>query len=75
MVNAMEIKFKVNKTNYTLTSDRRNWILCPVGKPKDKTFFSTIGGLLEDLYQTELKLGDVKTFRGLARHSLSLIHI
>ena len=68
----MNIKFKINKTNYVLISDKRNWIYYPVGKPKEKAFFSTIGGLLEDLYQSGLKDNEVTTFRDLARHSGSV---
>ena len=68
----MNIKFLINKTYYILTSDKRNWILYPVTKPRDKTFFSTIGGLLEDLYQTEIKSSNVKSFKELIKHSESI---
>ena len=65
----MDIHFKINKTDYNLTSDKRNWILYPSNNPKEVTYFSTIGGLLEDLYQVELRQGDIKSFKALALHS------
>ncbi len=65
----MNIKFKVKNTNYTLTSDNLNFILKVEENPKLTTYYSTIGGVLESLYQMGLKENNVTSFRDLAKHS------
>jgi hypothetical protein len=65
----MNIKFKVKNTNYIVTSDSMNFILKVEGNPKLTTYYSTIGGVLESLYQMGLKENNVTTFRELAKHS------
>ncbi len=39
------------------------------GNPKLTTYYSTIGGLLESIYQMGLKDNNVTSFRDLAKHS------
>ena len=65
----MNIRFKIESTQYILTSDSRNFILNVEGNPKLTTFYSTIGGLLESVYQMSLKDNKVTSFRELAKHS------
>jgi len=65
----MNIKFKVKNTNYIVTSDSRNFILNVEGNPKLTTYYSTIGGLLESVYQLGLKDNSATSFRELAKHS------
>ena len=65
----MNIKFKIKNTQYILTSDSRNFILNVEGNPKLTTYYSTIGGLLESIYQMGLKDNNVTSFRDLAKHS------
>ena len=72
----MKIRFKIKKAQYVLTSDSRNFILGVERKSekgnvqvKDHTYYSTVGGLLESVYQMGLKDNDVTTFRGLIKHS------
>jgi len=65
----MNIRFKIKNTQYILTSDRQNLILNVEGNPKLTTFYSTIGGLLESVYQMGLKDNKVTSFRELIKHS------
>ncbi len=65
----MNIRFKIKSTQYNLTSDSRNFILNVEGNPKLTTYYSTIGGLLESIYQMGLKDNNVSSFRELAKHS------
>ena len=65
----MNIRFKIKSTQYNLTSDSKNFILKVEGKPNLTTFYSTVGGLLESIYQTGLKDNNVTGFRELAKHS------
>ncbi len=65
----MNIKFKIKNTQYILTRDSRNFILNVEGNPKLTTYYSTIGGLLESVYQMGLKDNNVTSFRDLAKHS------
>ena len=65
----MNIRFKIISTQYILTSDSRNFILNVEGKTNLTTFYSTIGGLLECIYQMGLKDNKVTSFRDLAKHS------
>jgi len=65
----MNIKIKIKNTQYILTSDSRNFILNVDGNPKLTTYYSTIGGFLESVYQMGLKDNKVTSFRELAKHS------
>lgn len=65
----MNIRFKIKSTQYILSSDSRNFILNVEGNPKLTTYYSTIGGLLESVYQMGLKDNKVTSFRELAKHS------
>ena len=65
----MNIRFKIKNTQYILTNDSQNFILKVEGNPKLTTYYSTIGGLLESVYQMGLKDNNVKSFRELAKHS------
>ena len=65
----MNIKFKVKNTNYIVTSNSMNFILKVEGNPKLTTYYSTIGGLLESIYQVGLKDNTVTSFRELAKYS------
>ena len=65
----MNIKFKIKNTQYILTNDSQNFVLKVEGNPKLTTYYSTIGGLLESVYQMGLKDNNVKSFRELAKHS------
>ncbi len=65
----MIIRFKIKNTQYSLTSDSKNFILKVECNPKLTTYYSTIGGLLESVYQMGLKDNNVKSFRELAKHS------
>lgn len=65
----MNIKFKIKNTQYILTNDSQNFVLKVEGNPKLTTYYSTIGGLLESVYQMGLKDNNVKSFRDLAKHS------
>ena len=46
-----------------------NFILKVEGNPKLTTYYSTIGGLLESVYQMELKDNNATSFSELAKHS------
>ena len=65
----MIIKFKIKNTQYILTNDSQNFVLKVEGNPKLTTYYSTIGGLLESVYQMGLKDNNVTSFRDLAKHS------
>jgi len=65
----MNIKFKVKNTNYLVTSDSMNFILKVERNPKLTTYYSTIGGVLESVYQVGLKDNSATSFRDLAKHS------
>ena len=65
----MNIRFKIKSTQYILKSDSRNFILKVEGKPNLTTFYSTIGGVLEGIYQMGLKDNNVTSFRELVKHS------
>jgi hypothetical protein len=65
----MNIRFNIKNTKYILTSDSLNFILKVEGNPKLTTYYSTIGGLLESVYQIGLKDNNVTSFRELAKHS------
>ena len=65
----MNIRFKIKNTQYILTNDSQNFILKVEGNPKLITYYSTIGGLLESIYQMGLKDNNVSSFRELAKHS------
>ena len=65
----MNIKFKIKNTQYILTNDSQNFVLKVEGNPKLTTYYSTIGGLLESIYQMGLKDNNVTSFRELAKHS------
>lgn len=75
----MEIKFKIKKKNYFLSSDVKQFVLAVetntvddrTGKKKliDHSYFSKIEHLLDSIYQLGLKDNTVDSFRELAKHS------
>ena len=71
----MNIRFKIKNTQYILSSDSRNFILNVEGKPNLTTFYSTIGGLLESVYQMGLKDNKVTSFRELTKHSEEILEL
>ena len=76
----MNIKFKIRKTKYLLTSDSRQFILSEDrGKDKDggqkvqnTVYFPKLELALEHLYDVGLRDNTVDSFRALVRHSESI---
>ena len=71
----MNIKFKIKNKQYVLTTDSRNFILSVKGNPDLTTYYSTIGGLLESLYQMGLKDNNATSFRELTKHSKEILDL